>query len=254
MSMFSKTNVSGRLASTILALGALAGTAHADNWDAWLTVDNQFQVYFGTPTATNFFAGSGANWTTSFHFTATNRPPTDYLYVVTSSDHSVAQGFIGVFTNTTTNTTVLTGSPVWEVFPAGQYLQQIFGTSGPWPPMVMPTQAEVDAAIAYATTNNLWVTPSSVPGYDNDPSTPTTPYFYPWGSLVLPNIPNSAQWIWYDSGRDTTVPGGIAVPLKGFNHDEFLVFRVPGIAPEPTSLLLAALGAPLLLRKRSAVA
>ncbi|MGB9626101.1 MAG: hypothetical protein ACPMAQ_14700 [Phycisphaerae bacterium] len=246
-------NTSKRLAGTILVLGALTGAARADNWNAYLTVDNQFAVYFGTSMATNFFAGSGASWSTSFNFTATGRPPTDYLYVATSSDHFVAQGFIGVFTNTTTNTSIATGSSVWEVFPAGKYLQQIFGISGPWPPMVMPTQTQVDAAIAYATTNNLWVAPSTAPGYDNDPSTPTTPYAYPWGSLVLPNIPSSAQWIWYDSGNST--PGPFAVPINGFNHDEFLVFRVPGTAtPEPASLLLAALGGLPFLRRRSAVA
>ncbi|MBI4578310.1 MAG: PEP-CTERM sorting domain-containing protein [Planctomycetes bacterium] len=229
---------------------ALAGgIAQADNWDAWLTVDNQFDVYFGTPLATNFYAGGGTNWAVSYNFTATGRPPTDYLYVATASDFSVAQGFIGIFTNTTTSTSIVTGSSVWEVFPAGAYLQQIFGMSGSWPYLTMPTQTQVDAAIAYATLNNLWVAPSTAPGYDNDPPTPTTPYFYPWGSLVLPNIPSNAQWIWYDSGGST--PGPYAVPINGFNHDEFLVFRVPGIAPEPASAALLALGGLAMLRRRS---
>jgi len=234
---------------SVVIIALTGGIAHADNWDAYLTVDNQFDVYFGTPMATNFAAGGGANWATSFHYTAAGRPPTDYLYVATSSDHAIAQGFIGTFTNTTTSTTIVTGSSVWQVFPAGKYLQQIFGTSGPWPSMVMPTQTQVDAAIAYATTNNLWVAPSTAPGYDNDPSTPTTPYSYPWGSLVLPNIPSSAQWIWYDSGLSS--PGAFAVPINGFNHDEFLVFRVPGVAPEPVSAALLALGGLSVLRRRS---
>jgi len=239
-------------AGIILIVGGLTSAVRADNWNAYLTVDNQFDVYFGTPMATNFYAGGGANWTTTFNFTATGRPPTDYLYVATSSDQAVAQGFIGIFTNTTTSTSIVTGSSVWQVFPAGKYLQQIFGVSGPWTPMLMPTQSQVDAAIAYATTNNLWVAPSTAPGYDNDPSTPTTPYFYPW--TYHGTIPASAQWIWYDSGKNPLGNGAMPSPLAGFNHDEFLVFRVPGVAPEPASLLLLAVSGIAVFRKRNAVA
>jgi len=43
-------------------------------------------------------------------------------------------------------------------------------------------------------------------------------------------------------------------PLAGFNHDEFLVFRVPGVAPEPASLLLLAVSGIAVFRKRNAVA
>jgi hypothetical protein len=225
-----------------------ATAAHADDWDVYLTVDNQFDVYYGTSMTTNFHAGYGNNWATEYNYTALGRPSTDYLYVATASDYSVAQGFIGTFHNTTLNATISTGSSVWEVFPAGQHLQQLFGMPGAWPANTMPTQAQVDAAIAYATTNSLWVAPTTVPGYDNDPSTPIAPYTFIW-PVSLPNVETSAQWIWYDSGRDSGTAARPA-PFNGFNHDEFLVFRVPGIVPEPASIALLALGAVPLLRRR----
>ena len=89
-----------------------------------------------------------------------------------------AQGFIGSFTNTTTLNTFVTsdnpGTP-WEVFPAGQYLAALnsIDPSIPatvWPSLLQPTTSQVQTAVAYATTNNLWITPTSAPGYDNGSS------------------------------------------------------------------------------------
>ncbi len=238
-----------RLAGIAAVLSGMAGAARADDWDIHLTVDNQFDVYYGTPMTTTFYAGGGNNWMVEYNFTALGRPSTDYLYVATASDHGVAQGFIATFKNTTLNTKLNTDIVGWQVFPAGQYLQPLFGMTGPWPASLMPTQAQVDAAIAYATTNNLWVAPTTASGYDNDPTTPLTPYSWIW-STSLPNVDKSAQWIWYDSGRSPGFPGYIPAPFAGFNHDEFLVFRVPGIAPEPTSMALLGIGGAALMRLR----
>ncbi len=236
----------------VCTLALAGGKALADNWNVYLTVDNQFDVYYGTSMTTTFAAGGGTNWMVEYNFTATGRPTTDYLYVATSSDYSGAQGFIGTFHNTTLSATLSTGTKGWQVFPAGKYLQQIFGMSGAWPVSQMPTQSEVDAAIAYATTNNLWVAPTTAPGYDNDPSTPISPYTFIWPT-PLPNIQTSAQWIWYDSGNDTSLSPAVPAPLRGFNHDEFLVFRVPGAVPEPVSAVLLGVGAVLLGRRRGSV-
>ena len=49
-------------------------------------------------------------------------------------------------------------------------------------------------------------------------------------------IPASAEWIWHDTGNDAG--GFIPAPFRGFDHDEFLVLRVPGVVPEPASLVL----------------
>jgi len=225
-----------------LSLGALAGAAGADNWTMTMTVDNQYDVYFGTPLATTFHAGGDSNWPTVETWNAIGMLPTDYLYVATASDHSVAQGFLGVFTNTTLGSTVVTGDPAWEVFPAGGYLQQIDASwPDPWTPSLMPTQSQVDQAISYATTNGLWVPTSYLSNWTN------AAHPGPWGHN-LAGIPANATWIWHDSGLD---PGGFwPAPYSGFNHEEFLVFRIAGIAPEPTSLALVTLGAAMFARRR----
>lgn len=242
-------------ASVALSLAALlsasSGQALADDWDMYLTVDNQFDVYFGTNlTTTGGVVGSGSNWNNEYHFTATGRAPTDYLYVTTSSDHKTAQGFIGWFKNVTTGATTTTGDVVWEVFPAGAYAATNPYAPNPWPASLMPTQTEVDAAIAYAENNNLWVTPVGASGYDNDPSTSIAPYGMEWGAFY-PNMPKSAQWIWHDSGAgDPPHNFWWPRPMHAFNHDEFLVFRVAGAVPAPGSVaLLAAAG--LVARRRA---
>jgi hypothetical protein len=199
-----------------------------EDWDMYLTVDNQFAVYFGTPEATTGVSvGGGADWPTEFHFTAEDRQHTDYLYVATASDQFVAQGFIGTFTNLTLSKTTNTGDDVWEVFPAGAYAETNTYWPNPWPASVMPTQTEVDTAIAYAEANDLWVTPVGAAGYDNDPSTSISPYTSePWATAAYVNIPIDADWIWHQS--ETVFSGDMPSPLEGYNHDEFLVFRVAG--------------------------
>ena len=203
-----------------------------EDWDMYLTVDNMFDVYFGTPTqTTGEVVGRGDNWQKEYHFAAIGRLSTDFMYVATASDHSVAQGFLGTFTNLTLGKTTNTGDAVWEVFPAGAHEATNPHWPNPWPASVMPTQAEVDVAIAYAQANGLWVTPVSPPGYDNDQNTSIAPATSEWRTHCNPectydHIPTTARWIWHDSGRGPTTTW--TVPLAGFNHDEFLVFRVAG--------------------------
>lgn len=212
-----------------------ANASGLEDWEMYLTVDNMFDVYFGTPTqTTGILVGGGADWRKEFHFTAEDRNITDYMYVATASDHSEAQGFLGTFTNLTRGKTTNTGDAVWEVFPAGAHEATNPYWPAPWPKSLMPTQAQVDKAIAYAEANNLWVTPISPPGYDNDPNTSIAPATKEWRPLCNPqcaydHIPNHARWIWHDTGNGPTTAW--AAPLAGYNHDEFLVFRVAGAVP-----------------------
>jgi hypothetical protein len=117
---------------------------------------------------------------------------------------------------------------------------------------LMPTQTQVDTAIAYAETNNLWVAPTEVAGYDNDMSTPIAPYTWEWG-WTFPGIESTASWIWYDSGNDPSTSTAWpyrAKPFHGYNHDEFLVFRVAGAVPEPATMAMLGLGSLALIRKK----
>ncbi len=248
--MFISRKMLMTLAATLLVVAITGRAVQAqENWDMYLTVDNQFNIYFGTSTTTTVAPGGGNDWTIEYHYQALGQLPTDYLYVATASDQQTAQGFIGTFTNTTTNATISTDNAVWEVFPAGAYAATNPYWPNPWPVSQMPTQAEVDAAIAFAEANGLWVAPTAVSGYDNDLLTPIAPNTWEWGS-TYPNIQPSASWIWYDSGNDPGMVNFRPAPINGFNHDEFLVFRVAGAAPEPATMSLLVLGGLVLLRRR----
>ena len=228
-----------------LAVGLLIAVSPAslmaDDWTIKMTVDNQYDVYFGNSLSTSLVVGGDNDWMTTETWNVTGAGANDFLYVATASDHSVAQGFLGEFHNTTQSVTIETGSGVWEVFPAGKWLQLI-DPSWPaaWPSSLMPTQTEVDQAIAYATNNNLWQMPDALPSYQNSLSP------LPWGTV--PAISGTASWIWHDSGNQAA-PFPYPAPYDGFNHDEFLVFRVPNV-PEPASLSLLALGGLFTVRRR----
>ncbi|MCA9298429.1 MAG: hypothetical protein KDA28_05145 [Phycisphaerales bacterium] len=225
---------------TCIALAALSGSAMADNWLIDITVDNYYDIYYGNNLGTTFYAGGDGNWATVETYNTT-RPATDYVYVSTASDHSVAQGFLGEFRNLTQGTLVKTGDAAWEVFNAGKFLQAI-NPSWPsvWPASLQPTQSEVDQAISFAETNALWI-PTSFDAAWTNASHPG-----PWGNN-LPGIAGSATWIWHDSGG---VSGSFYTdPYGGYNHEEFLVFRLRGDSvPAPGAM--AVLGAMGLRRRR----
>jgi len=198
------------------------------NWDMYLAVDDQFDVYFGTPmSTTGEVVGRGTDWTKEYHYRAEGRLSTDHLYVVTTSDRDGAQGFIGIFTNTTAEKSAVTGSSIWEVFPAGAYETTNKYWPEEWPMSKLPSQEDVDRAIAYATENDLWELPTSLSEFDNNPETDPEEV-WPWNPWehIYPNIPKESLWIWYDSGKieDGRIPG----VFRGGNHDEFLIFRISG--------------------------
>lgn len=54
---------------------ALSKAAVADDWVMTITVDNQYDIYFGTDTTTTFHAGGDNNWFTVETWNAFGRGP-----------------------------------------------------------------------------------------------------------------------------------------------------------------------------------
>ncbi len=225
----------------VLALGS-RGPAFADNWTMSITVDNQYDVYFGDQFLTSpTYVGGAAHWPITDTWNISGVAPNAYLYVATASDQQIAQGFLGQFTNLTTGysfvTSAASGTP-WQVFAAGAYLPQLNAIdssipSSVWPASQQPTQTQVQEAVAYATTNGLWLTPDSAPNYYNSDNPA------PWGTR--PGLPGNAEWIWHQAGVGS---GLYPAPFNGGNQDEFLVFRIAGASvPEPSTFAMLGCGA-----------
>jgi PEP-CTERM motif len=197
--------------------------ANAIPFEVDITVDNSYALYYGSATTATTFVGSDNNWTTTETYNF-NLPDTDYIYVVTQSDLAVAQGFLAQFTNLNTNERFYSQDVQWQVTATGNYgFAPYNGSASAF------TELNNQLALANLGTNpsNGWV--ATTAGNANGAS--------PWG--LRPNIDAAAEWVWYNS-NNTVDP-----TIGGFDHDEYLIFRISVGAsevPEPTSLLLLGVG------------
>lgn len=229
-----------RNALVLIASGlAFTSAAGADTWQIKMTVDNQYAAYVGTNAATvGAPVQADSSWFSTEIFTVPGMSATDYFYVATASDWGVAQGFLGEFNNLSQNYNFNTGTAAWEVLPAGAYLQQIDPTwPATWGFNQMPTQGEVDQALNWAASNSwAWQTPAEFANWDNRVVGNITT----WGHR--PGIDASAEWIWHNTGTGN--------PFNpGFNHDEFLIFRVAGV-PAPGGVAALAMAGLVVGRRR----
>ena len=213
----------------LLAVGLLAGpiASHATNIRVNITVDNSYALFYGTGTQATTFVGSNFDWgnTETYNF---NLPTDHFLYVVTASDLSVAQGFLGQFENLDDGYKFYSNDPQWQVMATG-----LGNTGAPYtgsaPDLALLTQEILDAN-AGGNASQGWTGLTAGPVNGSNP----------WG--LRPNIDAAARWVWYSSNGDTdpTTPG--------FNHDEWLVFRIAVASrptesvPEPGTLALLGLG------------
>ena len=134
----------------------------------------------------------------------------DWFYMIAWSDDSVKQGLIGEFTGTQT---IFSGNSAWEVFPT----KKNYGNNQ------APDATEINSFITTANNTSGWVAPTVGPTNLNSNAI--------YGSNVkVNNVDDNANWMWHDTGRDPSA----GKPFEGFNHDEFLIFRIPvwEMAPE----------------------
>lgn len=220
----SKRNFLALASALGLSLAAVSLPAQAINISVSMTVDNSYALFYGTETAATTFVGSDFAWPTTETYTF-DLPATQYIYVVTASDVSVAQGFLGQFKNLDSGYTFYSNDPQWEVMATG-----LGNTGAPYTGSATDLAlltAEILDANGGGNPSAGWV------GLTAGPANGAAP----WGTR--PDIDAAARWVWYSSNGDPdpTTPG--------FNHDEWLVFRISVAAtptvPEPGSLALAGL-------------
>lgn len=216
-------NVAGRISGVIgLLLAVFSTSSHAINIKVDITVDNSYALYFGTGTAATNFVGNDFSWPTTETYTF-NLPASDYIYVVTASDLAVAQGFLGQFQNLDANFKFYSNDPQWEVTATG------LGAAAPY----LGSAADLTLLSAQIVVANAGGNPSlGWTGLTAGPANGAAP----WGTR--PAIDAAARWTWYSANGDPdpTTPG--------FDHDEWLVFRVKvGATPvsEPHGMVLFGL-------------
>ncbi len=206
-----------------LVLGASALQANAIPFEVDITVDNQYALWYGTETAATNFVGFDGDWpsTETYNF---NLPDDYFIYVVTQSDLAVAQGFLAQFTNLDNNSRFYSQDSQWQVTATGRYGYAPFNNSA-----ASFSELTSQLVLANAGTNPSggWV--ATTAGDANGAS--------PWGTR--PNIDAAAQWVWYNSN------GSSNPTIGGYNHNEYLIFRIAVDAkevPEPAGLALLGLG------------
>ncbi|GAA4413660.1 PEP-CTERM sorting domain-containing protein [Quisquiliibacterium transsilvanicum] len=205
-----KRNILGLAIAGLLA-APLA--AHAINVRVDMTVDNSYALFYGSATQATNFVGTDGNWPTveTWNF---NLSAGQYLYVVTASDLSVAQGFLGQFQNLDSGYKFYSNDPQWQVMATG-----LGNTGAPYSGSTADLallSTEIQDANGGGNPSNGWTALTAGPANGSGP----------WGG-PLAGIDQAARWVWYSSNGDTdpTTPG--------FNHDEWLVFRI-AVAATPT--------------------
>jgi hypothetical protein len=207
-------------AAALIGLTLLATGARAYTVTGGITCDNETMMFTAnseSPGLELHYVGVHACWpgTQVVNVTSSDR----FLYLGCWSDDNAAQGLLLDFTINSPSGTLqaFSGSPLWKVAPGDS---NIFGCSSPLEVDIaaamasrIPTMSFVDVAVGCSNP------PVGVNCYDR------------WGHVA--EISATARWMWFNSGLQSSVNA----PFEpGFNHREFLVFRLDlqTMLPVPT--------------------
>ena len=224
---------------TLFAAGAIAASAAVSlgqiTFDVLVTADNQYGLYTGTATTADTYVGGSFNTLAAQIFTPEaynlTLPNNGYLYITSWSDAAVFQGLMARFDSSLG--TFYAGQSGWEVTATG-----ITRQNGAAPVALSDLTTEILNANAGTNPSGGWVVPDFGPMNNNSS---------PWNATVGGGMGPDANWTWYDSGAD----GSSIAPYDGFDHDEYLIFRLPVNIPTPgTAGAMALLGAVALRRRR----
>lgn len=206
------------LVASLVTCSALAVPFQVD-----ITVDNSYALYIGTETSATQFVGSDGNWqqAETYNF---DLPSSNFIYIVTQSDVAVAQGLLAQFTNLSTGERFYSNDSQWEVTATGRRGLAPYSSSA-------ADFAELSSQLIVANSGGNpsggWV--ATTAGEANGAA--------PWGTIST--IDAAARWSWYNSNNSANPTIG------GYNHDEYLIFRISvgaSSVPEPSALLLMMLG------------
>jgi len=214
-----RRRVAGRI-GLLIVLTLFASACGAYEVTGHITCDNEtfmFTANGESPGMQLQSAGVHACWphAEAVNFTSSDR----FLYLACWSDDYAAQGLLLDFTITSGSGVIqaFSGSPLWKVAPGDS---NISGCS-------TPPEADIASAMARRIPTLSFV--DVAVGCANPPV--NADCYGRWGHL--PEISPAALWMWFDSGQQT----GPNAPFEpGFNHREFLVFRLDLLAmlPVPT--------------------
>lgn len=219
----------------LAAVSSVAAPGAAFSTTASVTSDNFYGIYTGDAVSATANHGSDGAWSTVETYTF-NMNAGDYLYVAVWSDDSSWQGFLGQFDNH--NGRFYSSDPAWQVTATGIDKDSMADL-----PTLFEMTTEIGRANAGTNASLGWVTPTL--GWTNVTGSQYGGSNNPWGQRAV--IDKAAMWSWYNTGLDARP----TAPFAGYNHAEFLIYRIPGDAvPEPATMVALAMGIGGLVARR----